>query len=132
MPTTHQPTLLIIDDNPNWIELASSYLGVSHSSEIDVNSLLTRSASEALQAIKTLCPDILVLDLNLTDYEDEEGVEIANSLHKAEINLSILLASANPPSYLQSIRPKFKTQIHIPGKNLLNLSKCINGTCQCL
>lgn len=79
------PVLLVVDDDPELRELTATYLGQQGFTVHTVGD--GREMDEALQ---TLTPDLLVLDLMLPG---EDGLSIAKRL-KADRDLPIVILSA--------------------------------------
>ena len=79
------PTVLIVDDEPNIIELARLYL---ERDGYDVEGVT--SGQDALSKYKTLNPDIIILDLMLPDID---GFEVCRQI-RAQSGVPILMLTA--------------------------------------
>ena len=79
------PVLLVVDDDPELRELTATYLGQQGFTVHTVGD-----GREMDQALQTLTPDLLVLDLMLPG---EDGLSIAKRL-KADRDLPIVILSA--------------------------------------
>jgi DNA-binding response OmpR family regulator len=79
------PTVLIVDDEPNIIELARLYL---ERDGYDVEGVT--SGQDALSKYKTLNPDIIILDLMLPDID---GFEVCRKI-RTQSGVPILMLTA--------------------------------------
>jgi DNA-binding response OmpR family regulator len=79
------PVLLVVDDDPELRELTATYLGQQGFTVHTVGD-----GQEMDEALQTLTPDLLVLDLMLPG---EDGLSIAKRL-KADRDLPIVILSA--------------------------------------
>ncbi len=65
-------TILVVQDNPEWLKLMTAYLNDEH--DFLIVGAVT-SHEQALQAAKAILPDIVVLDVQLMDGSWKEGVQ---------------------------------------------------------
>jgi two-component system OmpR family response regulator len=81
-----QPTVLVVDDEPNILELLSAALRLSgfvvHAADC---------GAEALATARRVRPDIVVLDVMLPDYD---GFTLARTLRSANDRLPVLFLTA--------------------------------------
>ena len=82
--------ILIIDDNEDDLEEICLYLAENFDFEIDCAT----SGSEAREEFSAeSLYDLVIIDLNLGD---EDGVEVANTIHEFQGDLNIILTSNTP------------------------------------
>ncbi|MCP2168372.1 response regulator transcription factor [Goodfellowiella coeruleoviolacea] len=87
VPTPHSPaTVLVVDDEPNILELLSAALRLSG---FDVRAAAT--GAEALALARADRPDIVVLDVMLPDYD---GFELARVLRASHGLVPVLFLTA--------------------------------------
>ena len=89
MPATHNggsATVLVVDDEPNILELLSAALRLSG---FDVHT--ADRGSTALDQATEVRPDIVVLDVTLPDYD---GFDLARKLRAADDRLPVLFLTA--------------------------------------
>lgn len=80
------PTVLVVDDEPNIVELTRLYL--DHDG---FKVLVARDGQEALMLARTAKPDLMVLDLMLPQVD---GFEVCRRLRQEGNDLSIIMLTA--------------------------------------
>lgn len=82
------PTLLLVDDNDENLDLLSRYLR-----KAEYSVLLARNGGEALKMIKNQLPDLVVLDIMMPGFS---GFEVLTRIRKAHsrTHLPVIMASA--------------------------------------
>ena len=86
---------IMIDDSPEFLEAATRFLGIDPN--IDVVSHVLRGA-DALETIQTLQPDVVLLDLAMTDVH---GLEVMKLIQEnlASPPFIIILTLYDNPEY---------------------------------
>jgi CheY-like chemotaxis protein len=87
----NQKKILIIDDDPSFLEICSAILG-EYNYQVDTAS----SSKEGLEKLVSERPDLLLLDIMMATMD--EGLNFATSMRQSE-NLSkipIMIVSAQP------------------------------------
>ena len=85
--TENKISILIVEDA---LPLAKLYETVLKSDRVNV--LSTGLGREAMQMIKELSPDIVLLDLHLPDMP---GMDILRSINEQELDISVIVMTAN-------------------------------------
>jgi DNA-binding response OmpR family regulator len=78
--------LLLVDDEPNIIELAQVYL-----EREGFRTISAANGKEALESVEKHRPDLVVLDLMLPEID---GLEVCRTLRKAEDPVAIIMLTA--------------------------------------
>lgn len=75
-------TILVVQDNPEWLKRMTTFLNEEH--DFLIVGAVT-SHKQALQAAKAILPDIVILDVQMKDGSWEEGLQtIANMVGSVE------------------------------------------------
>ena len=80
------PTILVVDDEPNIVELNKLYL-----ENAGYRVLTAYDGKSALQMIRTERPDLVVLDLMLPELD---GFEVCRSVRQSNADLPIIMLTA--------------------------------------
>ncbi len=94
--------LLVVDDDPLWLDQLSRFLGAEPDLEI-AGAVLT--GKEALQAARILNPDLVLMDIGLSgdSEEDRDGIKAAFEILRLYGIRSIMLTSLSDEEvYLKS------------------------------
>src|SRR3954471_17113998 len=86
---TKQPRILVVDDEPNLIELVDDVVGGA----IDCNLLTAKSISEARKILATTTVELLVTDVTLPD---GNGTDLVASLRKDQPGASAIVITGDP------------------------------------
>jgi two-component system OmpR family response regulator len=86
--TTPSARVLIVDDVPEILNLLSEYL-TGHGYEVTTAT----TGAQALDLVRTLRPDALLLDLRMPGLS---GVEVFDALRRAGLTLPVIAISAGP------------------------------------
>jgi two-component system nitrogen regulation response regulator GlnG len=81
-----QPKILVVEDEPDVCDSFQSYFG-----RRGFLVSTTPSGSEALTIIKTSKPDIVILDLKLSDETDINGVDVLRTLRKNDKKTKVIV-----------------------------------------
>jgi DNA-binding NarL/FixJ family response regulator len=93
--------LLVVDDDPLWLDQLSRFLGSEPDLEV-AGAVLT--GKEALEAAMRLKPDLVLMDIGLSgdDDEDSDGIAIAfEILNQCNIRSIILTSISDEEVYLR-------------------------------
>lgn len=109
-----QPTAIVVEDDLFLSEIYSDTLR-----SIDINVENFYDGESAMQKLKSVAPDLLILDLNLPKYS---GIEIFHDLRKqsASAKTWVLIVTANPAQAAEL------TEAEINSENLLILTKPVS------
>lgn len=109
-----KPVAIVIEDD---LFLSEIYADTLRSTGIDVE--IYYDGESAMQKLKTIKPDLIILDLNLPKYS---GIEIFHDLrkHPETSNTWVLIVTANPAQAAEL------TEAEINSENLLILTKPIS------
>lgn len=121
--------VLVVDDLVDW---ETKVIKAFEHDLPQLSAILTRKKAEALENILAYQPDAVVLDIHLTEQEEFDGLWIANQLFRQDFQGDILIASSYGEKQLQAFQKLIVGPIHIPGKNIDRLAKCLSGKCNCL
>jgi CheY-like chemotaxis protein len=90
-------SVLIVDDDPIFVELARSMLAVRGARSIETAS----TAADAFEAIGSglVCPDLIVCDLNMPSFD---GIEFLGQLQNTSCKSRILIASGAHESVIRA------------------------------
>lgn len=80
------PTILVVDDDPDLVELTTLYL-----TKEGFNVVSATNREEGLAAIATHAPDLVVLDVMMS--EPDDGIAMAQDLRRQNFDKPILLMS---------------------------------------
>ena len=78
--------ILIVDDNANVCYLLKSYL-----EEMDYEVIVSQSGMDALEKVKELKPDIMILDVIM---EEISGMEVLRRVRLFDKSIGIIMISA--------------------------------------
>jgi PAS domain S-box-containing protein len=102
--------MLVVDDEPDTLELLKAGLGQCGAEVMTVNS-----AGEALEAIKTVLPDVLISDIGMPDVD---GYDLIRRVRKLPVESGgkvpaiALTAYARTEDRLQALKAGY--QMHVP------------------
>lgn len=90
---SHVHTILVVDDDESVGDFVVTALAMEAST---YRALLVPDAAQALETVKTVIPNLVVLDYHLPGIN---GLELADRLRALDVlkSVPILLMSANPP-----------------------------------
>lgn len=112
--------IMVVDDRTTWIEaVVEAFPEVKR-----VDRIETSNAAKALAAITTQKPEVVLLDMHLSDEERFEGLWIAREAKKAGYNGRILIASSYADEALQAMSV-LTGGLEAPGKNLERIKKLL-------
>lgn len=112
--------IMVVDDKAAWIEaVVKAFPEVKRIDRIE-----TVSATKALAAITTNKPEVVLLDMHLSDEERFEGLWIAREAKKAGYNGRILIASSYADEALGAMSI-LTGGLEAPGKNLERIKKLL-------
>lgn len=115
-------SVLVVDDRKDWIDRFRQAFG----SEIALlKEVQTSNREEALRAIVDGKPEVVILDMHLTDTEGFEGLWIANQLFTVGFDGRIVIASSYPDEQLQAMTRLIKGKVWAPGKNIDRIRKLL-------
>jgi CheY-like chemotaxis protein len=98
---TANPTVLVIEDNPQNMKLVSILL-----SQRDLPSLFASTAAEGLELARTSGPDLILLDIQLPD---ADGVSVLHDLRSNPATASIPVIAVTA-SAMRGDRERFLQQ----------------------
>lgn len=109
-----QPTAIVVEDD---LFLSEIYSDTLRSIGISVENFY--DGESAMQKLKSVVPDLLILDLNLPKYS---GIEIFHDLRKQSPSAKtwVLIVTANPAQAAEL------TEAEINSENLLILTKPVS------
>ncbi len=118
-------SVLVIDDKKDWIDQFRQAFGseITHLKEVQ-----TSSREEALGAIVNGKPEVVILDMHLSDSEGFEGLWIANQLFANAFGGRIVIASSYPDEQLKAMTTLIKGKVWAPGKNIDRIRKLLGST----
>ena len=93
MPKPKPVSLLIIDDNANFLKTISEYLGEHHAKEIHVIGT-AQSGREGINLAKQLHPQVVLLDLKMPEMH---GFDVIPLLRRALPEVKIITTTLLPP-----------------------------------
>ena len=109
-------TILIIDDNVQSIQ---RLVGWIHAECFDVQMLTAKTYEEGSHIIQTHHIDILVLEIKLTDDDDELGLKLAEQYRENyPFNTIIFQTIHNDYKYRAAIHDHIGTHIYLPKSEL--------------
>ena len=111
----HYDHVMVVDDKAEWIQEVSQELDGEIGSFV---TLLTNSADEALEAILKEKPEVLILDMHLTEEGRFDGLFIANLLFAQGFPGAIYIASSYDDNCLQAMAVLINGKVSLPGKNI--------------
>ncbi|EKE29410.1 MAG: hypothetical protein ACD_2C00180G0003 [uncultured bacterium (gcode 4)] len=121
--------VMIVDDKADFIRAASEKLKWVPR----LSSLATSSKKDALDNILNTDPEAVLLDMHLTEWEEFDGLWIANELESRWFKWEIMLISGYWRAKLEAMRVLIKKSwVHVPGKDLKKIDSCLYGKCDCL
>lgn len=116
-------TILIIDDNAQNLQRLASWI---HAECLDVQILTARTYEEGRDIIKTHHIDIPVVDISLTDTDDELGLRLAEQYREDyPFNTIIFQTIRDDYKYRADIHNHMGTHVYIP-KNELTREKFVD------
>jgi len=118
-------SVLVVDDSKDWIRRCRAAFGadIPHLKEV-----LTSDRKEALKAIVEGKPEVVILDMHLTETEGFEGLWIANQALASGFDGRIVIASGYPDEQLQAMTTLIKGKVWAPGKNIERIRKLLCST----
>lgn len=118
--------ILIIDDQQaHVLPIITMYTWAEH----PIEACVTRSYDRARQAIERARPDILILDINLTD-NGKEGVKLAE--YASGIGIKMIIAHSSYPKTAQRyLLEPFGVEHFVEKDDLAGLRRCIEHQCTC-
>jgi len=93
VPKPKPVSLLIIDDNANFLKTISEYLGEHHAKEIHVIGT-AQSGREGINLAKQLHPQVVLLDLKMPEMH---GFDVIPLLRRALPEVKIITTTLLPP-----------------------------------
>ncbi len=121
-------SVAIVDDRADFIESAQN--AFSWIENLKTNA--TTSKKQALEFILKENPEAALLDMHLTNQEEFDWLWIANQLVERGYEWEIMIISGYPKDKLAAMRELIKREdIHIPGKDLSEIKKCLTWKCKC-
>lgn len=121
-------SVLVVDDKQEWLDQLHAQFG---SKVKDLKLHRTSEKQSALAAITTANPKAVLLDMHLTEEEAFEGLWIARTLIKNGFTGTVMLASGYPEEHLRAMRVLINAPVHIPGKDLAKVKRCLADECNC-
>ena len=111
---SNPPLAFIVEDDPYLSEIYADTLG-----SIGITTETFQDGETAMQKLRNVAPDLLVLDLNLPKYS---GIEIFHDLRKQPQTSEtwVLIVTANPAQAAEL------SEAEIESQNLLVLTKPIS------
>jgi DNA-binding NarL/FixJ family response regulator len=97
---TPQKTILIIDDHPLFREGLKAIIGRTNSFSVGAEA---GTAREGMKKVKTLKPDIVIVDLSLPD---ESGIQLIRDIKNFSADIRVLIVSMH--SKIDYIAESFK------------------------
>lgn len=122
--TIKYPSVMVVDDRPDWIEQVSANFGQQVNT---FTACLTRSAETAFDAIMRHNPAAVILDMHLTEEERFEGLWVANSLANSDFGGDVLLASSYPDEQLRAMQKLIRRPTIATGKNIERVRLALCG-----
>lgn len=124
-------TVLVIDDMWNVVEEIHYSFSTSKGAELEVvSSDPVASFEEAFELIEKYKPDIIALDMSLTD-GGEEGAKIAAYLHISFYVGLVVMISSRDTEDLVRLVGSFGVTHYAGSKRPDKLYECISGKCSC-
>ena len=121
-------SVLVVDDKQEWIDKVNAQFGGKVK---ELNFHRTSEKRSALAAITTHNPKAVLLDMHLTDEEEFDGLWIARTLIKNGFKGTVMVASGYPEEQLRAMRVLINAPVHIPGKDLAKVGRCLADECNC-
>lgn len=120
-------SVAVVDDNKDFISALRQHFNGSFA----LSSKCTKKKNVAINFILEKNPEALLLDMHLTPTEQFDGLWIANQLAAKNFGGQIFLVSGYPKEHLRAMRTLIKVPVHIPGKNIAEIHRCMIGKCAC-
>ena len=122
--------VLVIDDMWNVADEIHYSFSTTKAEELEVlSSDAVASIEEAIRLIEKYKPDIIALDMSLTD-GGEEGAEVALYLHNSSYAGLVVMISSRDKEDLVRLVGGFGIT-HYASKKPDKLYECISGNCSC-
>lgn len=124
-------TVLVIDDMWGVAEEIQYLFSTTKADELDVlSSDAVTSYEDAIELIEKHKPDVIALDMSLTD-GGEEGAAIAAYLHKSSYAGLVIMISSRDKKDLVRLVGGLGITHYAGSKNPDKLYECISGKCSC-
>lgn len=121
-------SVLVVDDKQEWLDQVNTQFGGKVK---ELNFHRTSEKRSALAAITIHNPKAVLLDMHLTDEEEFDGLWIARTLIKNGFTGTVMVASGYPEEQLRAMRVLINAPVHIPGKDLAKVGRCLADECNC-
>jgi CheY-like chemotaxis protein len=118
-------SVLVIDDKKDWINRFQQAFGTEIQ---NLKDILTNDREKALRSIIEEKPEVVILDMHLTESEGFEGLWIANQLFINGFEGKIVIASSYPDKQLEAMTALIKGKVWAPGKNIDRIRKLLCNT----
>ena len=102
---TSRPSILVLEDDPEWFEIVSTCLGENY------RLVHACSLSEAAGLLRSETFSLIILDLNLSDAaepDDRSGFQIIEVLYRAELQASTAVLVLSRYDEGEELRTAFK------------------------
>ncbi|MCK4387061.1 MAG: response regulator transcription factor [Candidatus Pacebacteria bacterium] len=122
--------ILVIDDMLSIVSEIKQVFDKKKGFEV-IGPDSVNSYSEAIELINEHGPDIIALDMSLTDGGNKEGVDIASDLYGISYKGLIVVISNYDIEDLMNWVGKYGISHYAGGKDAEKFSECVLGKCQC-
>lgn len=124
--------ILIIEDSESLVNVITSCFETFYTGFIFLNKEPVISTNEAVKAISENPCDIILLDHDLGS--GNEGLEILEKIsNKIKANEVRMLSTSISVITSKDLIKKYRQKgvEHFPGKNFLEIKKCLDDECKC-
>ena len=122
--------ILVIEDNQKMVaSMQRIFGGWGWDEKVLFDSPTT--AAEAIVCLTAIKPEILCLDMNFTEENLQEGIEVAQWIEQNLPETLVLSISASSAEYSRECYAWLDCVKHFPGKDPFKIRKCIEGNCVC-
>lgn len=87
---SHQPTLLIVDDNPDQVEILDLIMRQHH-----YHTLRAYNSEQALEAVIRCSPDLLLLDIGLPELDGFHVLSRLRDLNGGRLDLPVIMITGS-------------------------------------
>lgn len=122
--------ILVIEDNQKMVaSMQRVFSGWGWDEKVLFDSPTT--AAEAITCLEAIRPEVVCLDMNFTEENLQEGIEVARWIEQNLPETTVLSTSSYAVDYSRTCYMFIFCVRHFPGKNVFAIRKCLEGTCAC-